>query len=74
VKGDSLIYQISAASILAKVARDAEMEAMDELYPGYHFASHKGYPTVTHREALKRLGACPIHRRSYAPVAEVLRY
>ncbi len=72
VKGDSLIYQISAASILAKVARDAEMAAMDELYPGYQFASHKGYPTATHREALKRLGACPIHRRSYAPVAEVL--
>ena len=71
VKGDSLIYQISAASILAKVARDAEMKAMDELYPGYQFASHKGYPTATHREALKRLGACPIHRRSYAPVAEV---
>lgn len=72
VKGDSLIYQISAASILAKVARDAEMQAMDERYPGYQFASHKGYPTATHRDALKRLGACPIHRRSYAPVAEVL--
>lgn len=72
VKGDSLIYQISAASILAKVARDTEMEAMDELYPGYQFASHKGYPTSTHREALKRLGACPIHRKSYAPVAAVM--
>lgn len=74
VKGDSLIYQISAASILAKVARDTEMVAMDMLYPGYEFASHKGYPTSTHRKALQRLGACPIHRRSYAPVAEVLRH
>ena len=72
VKGDSLMYQIAAASILAKVARDAEMESMDEFYPGYQFAQHKGYPTVSHREALNRLGVCPIHRRSYAPVAAVL--
>lgn len=72
VKGDSLIYQIAAASILAKVARDHEMKAMDELYPGYQFGVHKGYPTAKHREALKQLGACPIHRRSYAPVAAVL--
>lgn len=72
VKGDSLIYQIAAASILAKVARDHEMKAMDELYPGYQFAVHKGYPTAKHRDALKQLGACPIHRRSYAPVAAAL--
>jgi ribonuclease HII len=72
VKGDSLVYQIAAASILAKVARDAEMLAMDSLYPGYQFAAHKGYPTAAHRAALKNLGACPIHRRSYAPVAALL--
>jgi ribonuclease HII len=66
VKGDSLIYQISAASILAKVLRDAEMETMDALYPGYDFAKHKGYPTEKHRDAVKRLGASPIHRRSFA--------
>jgi ribonuclease HII len=69
VKGDSLITEIGAASILAKVLRDEEMEQMDELYPGYGFALHKGYPTAFHREALKRLGPCPIHRRSFAPVA-----
>jgi ribonuclease HII len=69
VKGDQLIAEISAASILAKVARDVEMDEMDKHYPGYQFAKHKGYPTAVHREALMRLGACPIHRRSYAPVA-----
>ncbi len=72
VKGDSLIHQIAAASILAKVARDAEMEMMDVLYPGYQFSAHKGYATAAHRSALTRLGACPIHRRSYAPVAAAL--
>lgn len=72
IKGDQTVYQISAASILAKVARDAEMDALDKDYPGYEFAVHKGYPTARHREALQRLGACPIHRRSYAPVAAVL--
>jgi ribonuclease HII len=69
VQGDSLHSEISAASILAKVIRDQEMEELDKLYPGYGFAAHKGYPTVAHREALIRLGPCPIHRRSYAPVA-----
>src|ERR1700733_6502054 len=69
VQGDSLIPAISAASILAKVLRDEEMEALDAIYPGYGFAGHKGYPTVEHRKALIRLGPCPIHRRSYAPVA-----
>ena len=72
VKGDSLITEIGAASILAKVLRDDEMEAMDRLYPGYGFAQHKGYPTAQHRAALQALGACAIHRRSYAPVAAVL--
>ena len=69
VKGDSLIVAIGAASILAKVLRDGEMEEMDALYPGYGFALHKGYPTAMHRAALKQLGPCAIHRRSYAPVA-----
>lgn len=72
VRGDSLIPAISAASILAKVLRDEEMEEMDSLYPGYGFATHKGYPTETHRIALQRIGACPIHRKSYAPVAAAL--
>ena len=72
VQGDSLIPAISAASILAKVLRDEEMEAMDDLYPGYGFAGHKGYPTAAHRKALIELGPCPIHRRSYAPVAALI--
>lgn len=72
VQGDSLVPAISAASILAKVARDEEMEEMEKLYPGYGFASHKGYPTSAHRKALIELGPCPIHRRSYAPVANLL--
>ena len=72
VQGDSLIPAISAASILAKVLRDREMEEYDKLYPGYGFAQHKGYPTKEHREALIRLGPCPIHRTSYAPVAACL--
>jgi ribonuclease HII len=65
VKGDSLITEIGAASILAKVLRDEEMERMDVLYPGYGFAAHKGYPTETHRDALRQLGPCTIHRKSY---------
>lgn len=72
IQGDSLIPEISAASILAKVLRDEEMDELDALYPGYGFAGHKGYPTVAHREALVRLGPCVIHRRSYAPVAALL--
>lgn len=71
VQGDSLVVEIGAASILAKVLRDEEMEEMDQLYPGYGFAVHKGYPTLMHRNALKELGPCAIHRRSYAPVAAV---
>lgn len=65
VKGDSLIHEISAASILAKVHRDEEMEAMDKLYPGYGFAAHKGYPTAVHRNALKERGPCVLHRRHF---------
>ena len=72
VKGDARIPAISAASILAKVDRDAEMRRLDGLYPGYGFAIHKGYPTRLHREALSRLGPCVIHRRSYAPVRAAL--
>lgn len=69
VKGDLLVYQISAASILAKVLRDKEMEEMDSLYPGYGFAAHKGYGTLAHRNALKELGPCKIHRKSFAPIS-----
>ncbi|MBA2650260.1 MAG: ribonuclease HII [Legionella sp.] len=68
VNGDSLIPAISAASIIAKVFRDEEMEKLDALYPGYGFAQHKGYATPAHREALTRLGPCELHRKYYAPV------
>jgi ribonuclease HII len=68
VKGDQLVAAISAASILAKTARDDEMVALDARYPGYGFARHKGYPTPDHLEALARLGPCDIHRRTFAPV------
>lgn len=71
VKGDNLENAIACASILAKVCRDEEMEKMDTLYPGYGFASHKGYATPLHRQALKEMGPCPIHRMSYAPVLEL---
>lgn len=73
VKGDSLVPAIAAASILAKVTRDREMLALDSVYPGYGFAQHKGYPTALHLDALRKLGPCPVHRRSYAPVADVLK-
>lgn len=72
IKGDSLIKAIGAASILAKVSRDAIMVKMDERYPGYGFAKHKGYPTKQHKDALARLGVCEIHRQSYAPVRKFL--
>ncbi len=68
VDGDALVAEISAASILAKTARDALMVEMHALYPDYGFARHKGYPTRQHLEALRRFGVCPIHRRSFAPV------
>ncbi|HAT7745564.1 TPA: ribonuclease HII [Legionella pneumophila subsp. pneumophila] len=72
VQGDSLVPEISAASILAKVLRDEEMVALDKIYPGYGFAEHKGYATPVHKEALMRLGPCRIHRRSYSPVADLI--
>ena len=72
IKGDATVPAISAASILAKVARDAELCQLHEQYPDYGFARHKGYPTAVHREALRRYGPCPEHRRSFAPVAAVL--
>lgn len=65
IHGDLLINEISAASVLAKVARDAEMLTLDVLYPGYEFSSHKGYATLAHRQALIRLGQCTIHRKSF---------
>ena len=68
VGGDARVPAISAASILAKVARDAEMRAAAETYPDYGFDSHKGYPTPSHLDALARLGPTPLHRRSFAPV------
>ncbi len=72
VKGDSKVPAIAAASILAKVSRDREMQAMDRQYPGYGIAGHKGYPTAAHLEALQRLGPTPIHRRSFGPVRKLL--
>jgi ribonuclease HII len=72
VKGDARVECIAAASILAKVTRDREMVAWDKIYPGFGFAKHKGYPTQLHRDALKKLGITPIHRRSYAPVKAFL--
>jgi len=72
VKGDSRVAAISAASIIAKVARDHEMVALDAQYPGYGLAGHKGYPSPTHLAALCKLGVTPIHRRSCAPVRKLL--
>jgi ribonuclease HII len=73
VKGDATVPAISAASILAKTARDADMRAQEALYPGYGFAVHKGYPTPEHLAALRVLGPCEIHRRSFGPVIAVLQ-
>ena len=72
VGGDASVPAISAASILAKTWRDACMERLEERYPGYGFARHKGYPTAAHRETLLRLGPCAAHRRSFGPVARLL--
>ena len=71
VKGDAKSLFIAAASILAKTARDADCLRLEALYPGYGFAKHKGYPTPAHLEALKRLGPCPEHRRSFGPVSQM---
>lgn len=72
VKGDSLVPEISAASILAKVARDAEMMALDKQFPQYAFAQHKGYSTKLHLEKLAEFGVLPQHRRSFAPVRKLV--
>ncbi len=73
VGGDGRIAAISAASIIAKVTRDAELAHLDELYPGYGFAAHKGYGTAQHLAALQDLGPCPVHRQSFRPVRESRR-
>ncbi len=70
VKGDSLSLSISAASVLAKVARDHLMVEADKKWPGYGFGRHKGYGTKAHMEALRTLGPCPIHRKGFAPIAQ----
>ncbi|MFQ5995960.1 MAG: ribonuclease HII [Acidiferrobacterales bacterium] len=72
VRGDATVPAISAASILAKVARDAEMRALDAQFPGYGFAQHKGYATPGHLCALQRYGVSPVHRCSFAPVRRLL--
>jgi ribonuclease HII len=72
IKGDSKVQAISAASILAKTARDAEMYALDKQYPMYGFAQHKGYPTALHITLLQQHGVSAVHRRSYAPVRKLL--
>jgi len=72
IRGDATESSISAASILAKVARDAEMCDLDRRYPGYGFSLHKGYPTRVHIEALQRQGVSPIHRRSFGPVRRAI--
>jgi ribonuclease HII len=71
VYGDSLSISIAAASVVAKVYRDARMCELDARYPGYGLASHKGYATPEHRAALKNLGPSPLHRKSFAPVAQI---
>ncbi|AXF78485.1 ribonuclease HII [Erwinia tracheiphila] len=72
VKGDSLVAEISAASILAKVSRDREMAELDLQFPQYGFARHKGYPTALHLQRLAQYGVTPFHRRSFAPVRNAL--
>ncbi len=70
-KGDGINFTIAAASIIAKTARDAMMEALDGEYPGYGFAKHKGYPTSEHRAAFLRMGPCPVHRMSFPVIHEM---
>lgn len=72
IKGDSLVQEISAASILAKVIRDREMVELDKAFPEYGFAKHKGYPTAYHLEKLAQYGATEFHRKSFAPVRRAL--
>jgi ribonuclease HII len=70
-KGDARVLSIAAASIVAKVARDRLMIALDQYQPGYGFAAHKGYGTLAHRASLHRLGPCPAHRLSFAPLRQL---
>lgn len=72
VKGDLKVDSIGAASIIAKVERDNELKRLDQQYPGYGLAKHKGYPTKQHLEALEELGITPIHRRSFSPVRKII--
>lgn len=72
VKGDTKLDVIMAASIIAKVSRDREMKKLDQQYPGYGLARHKGYPTKLHLKALDELGPCEIHRKSFGPVRDRL--
>ncbi|QBL10084.1 ribonuclease HII [Rheinheimera sp. D18] len=72
IKGDLLVPEISAASILAKVTRDNEMHLLHQAYPQYGFAAHKGYPTAAHLAAIAQHGVLPQHRRSFKPVRQVL--
>lgn len=72
IKGDDSVQAIAAASILAKTARDAELYALDEVYPEYGFAQHKGYGTKLHLSKIAKLGPCPIHRQSFAPIKRFL--
>ena len=73
IGGDDTVQQIAAASIVAKVVRDRMMAMFDIQFPGYQFGKHKGYGTQIHMDALRKLGPCPIHRKSFAPVAKLLR-
>jgi ribonuclease HII len=74
IRGDKRSVSIAAASILAKVARDAHMRELDSQYPGYGFARNSGYPVDAHKAALRRLGPCPAHRTSYDPVKAALAH
>jgi ribonuclease HII len=73
IRGDATVTAIAAASILAKTARDARLAELDHEFPGYGLAQHKGYPTAGHLDALDRLGATPLHRRTFAPVRDRLQ-
>ncbi|MDP3669977.1 MAG: ribonuclease HII [Telluria sp.] len=73
IEGDDKVHAISAASILAKTARDAALVALHQVYPQYGFDQHKGYATALHLERLREHGPCPVHRRSYAPVRELMQ-
>ena len=72
VHGDALVLSIAAASVVAKVYRDALLAGCAEDYPGYGFERHKGYGTPQHRQALRERGPCPLHRRSFSPLRELL--